>query len=62
MKTLLILFLLTAFASCGGGTSESEAKSSDTTVVDSSFNKRVMVDSSTTNEMNADTTGMSNAR
>lgn len=61
MKTLLFIFLSLVFASCNGnGTSPNSDTSSVKT--DTSFSGAVVTDSTGASRMNADTTGMKNAR
>ncbi|GEO10854.1 hypothetical protein [Segetibacter aerophilus] len=61
MKKLLLLLPLAAIVSCGNDNS-ANSRSADSTTVDTSFSKGVVIDSSISNKMNADTTGMSEAR
>jgi hypothetical protein len=61
MKRLLLSFLLPAIVSCGNGSSTKNAGVKSITV-DTSFSGRVLIDSSSGNKMNADTTGMSEAK
>jgi hypothetical protein len=61
MKKLLLLLSLGVIVSCGNDNS-ANSSGVDSTTVDTSFSKGVVIDSSISNRMNADTTGMSDAR
>ncbi|MCW3080946.1 hypothetical protein [Segetibacter sp.] len=61
MKKLVLFFLIPAFASCGNNNS-AENPTADTVKIDTSFSGHVLTDTSTGTIMNADTTGMGEAR
>lgn len=61
MKTLLFLFLSLLFASCNGSSTSSNSDTSSLKT-DTSISGAVVTDSTGASRMNADTTGMKNAR
>ena len=61
MKSFLFVLLISGFAACGNGGS-AETSDTNSVTVDSSFSRPAFADSSASNAMNADTSGMGNAR